>query len=73
MYSVETPRRPRNSRFDNVANPFLQQPGLPFAQVPELLTCPGSFLTTFGPRFGVETEAEVGFRYGHIQGVDLIT
>jgi len=33
MYSVETPRRPRNSRFDNVAEPFLQQPGLPFAEV----------------------------------------
>ncbi len=33
MYSVETPRIPGNSRFDNVAEPFLQQPGLPFAQV----------------------------------------
>jgi len=33
MYSLDTPRRPRNSRFDNVAEPFLQQPGLPFAEV----------------------------------------
>jgi hypothetical protein len=33
MYNVETPRRPRNSRFDNVSEPFLQQSGLPFAQV----------------------------------------
>jgi putative transposase len=33
MYSVETSRRPRNSRFAQVADPFLQQPGLPFAEV----------------------------------------
>ena len=33
MYRVETLRRPRKSRFDNVVNPFLQQPGLPFCQV----------------------------------------
>ena len=33
MYSRETHRSPRNSRFDPVADPFLQQPGLPFAQV----------------------------------------
>jgi len=33
MYSIETPRRPRNSRFAKVADPFLQQPGLPFAEV----------------------------------------
>ena len=33
MDSVETPRSPRKNRFDNVAEPFLQQSGLPFAQV----------------------------------------
>ena len=33
MYSVETPRRPRKNRFDNVADSFLQQSGLPFAEV----------------------------------------
>jgi hypothetical protein len=33
MYSVETPRTPRKSRFDPVAEPFLQQAGLPFSEV----------------------------------------
>jgi hypothetical protein len=33
MYSVETPRIPRKNPFDHVAEPFLQQSGLPFAQV----------------------------------------
>jgi len=33
MYSVESPRRPRKNRFDNVAEPFLQRSGLPFAEV----------------------------------------
>jgi len=33
MYSVDAPRRPRDSGFDRVAEPFLQQPGLPFAAV----------------------------------------
>lgn len=33
MYTTETVRRTRKSRFDTVADPFLQQPGLPFAEV----------------------------------------
>ena len=33
MYSVETHRSPGNHRFDAVAEPFLQQSGLPFAEV----------------------------------------
>ena len=33
MYSVETHRSPGNNRFDTVAEPFLQQSGLPFAEV----------------------------------------
>ncbi len=33
MYSVETPRSPGKNRFDSVAELFLQQPGLPFAEV----------------------------------------
>lgn len=33
MYSVESHRRPRRSRFDAVAEPFLQQAGLPFAEI----------------------------------------
>ena len=33
MYIVETNRSHRKSRFDAVASPFLQQPGLPFAEV----------------------------------------
>ena len=33
MYSVETLRTPRRSRFDSVADAFLQQAGLPFAEV----------------------------------------
>jgi len=33
MYSVETPRKPRHNRFDKVAEPFLRQAGLPFAEV----------------------------------------
>ena len=37
MYSVEAHRSLRNSRFDTVAEPFLQQSGLPFAEV---LTAP---------------------------------
>jgi hypothetical protein len=40
---------------------------------PDLLTSPCSFVTGCGPRFDVEAEAEVGFRQGHVQGVDLIT
>jgi len=40
---------------------------------PDLLTSPCSFLTAFGARFDVEAEVEVGFRQGHVQGVDLIT
>lgn len=33
MYSVETHRSPGNNGFDTIAEPFLQQPGLPFAEV----------------------------------------
>jgi hypothetical protein len=33
MYTIEANRSKRNHRFDTVAEPFLQQPGLPFAQV----------------------------------------
>lgn len=33
MYSVEAHRSLRNNRFDTVAEPFLQQSGLPFAEV----------------------------------------
>ena len=33
MYSRKTPRSPRNNRFDTVTEPFLQQSGLPFAEV----------------------------------------
>ena len=33
MVSIEPPRHLRNSRFDTVAEPFLQQSGLPFAEV----------------------------------------
>ena len=33
MYIVDTDRSSRKKRFDIVAQPFLQQPGLPFAQV----------------------------------------
>ena len=43
MYSVETLRRPQKNRFDNVAEPFLQQSGLPFAQVLTGETIEGAF------------------------------
>jgi len=33
MYSMEGHRSTRNNRFDAVAEPFLQRPGLPFAEV----------------------------------------
>ncbi len=33
MYTIEPSRSIRNNRFDTVAEPFLQQPGLPFAEV----------------------------------------
>jgi putative transposase len=33
MYRPETRRRPQSNRFDTVAEPFLQQSGLPFANV----------------------------------------
>jgi hypothetical protein len=33
MYSRKARRSPRNSRFDSVVEPFLQQSGLPFAEV----------------------------------------
>ena len=33
MYTIETNRRPRQNRFDTVVEPFLQGPGLPFAEV----------------------------------------
>lgn len=33
MYSMKPAGRPRRSAFDAVADPFLQQPGLPFAEV----------------------------------------
>ena len=33
MYSIEPDGRPRNHGFDAVAEPFLQQSGLPFAEV----------------------------------------
>lgn len=33
MYTTEMVPSPRKSRFDTVAKPFLQQPGLPFAEV----------------------------------------
>lgn len=32
MYTIATVRSTRKSRFDAVAEPFLQQPGLPFAE-----------------------------------------
>ena len=40
---------------------------------PDLLTSACSLLTALGPRVDVEAEVEVGFRQGHVQGVDLIT
>ena len=33
MYTTKANRSLRNNRFDTVAAPFLQQPGLPFAEV----------------------------------------
>lgn len=33
MYSIETHCRPRNNRFNAVTEPFLQQRGLPFAEI----------------------------------------
>ena len=42
-------------------------------RAPDLLTSACSFLTALGPRVDVEAEVEVGFRQGHVQGVDLIT
>ena len=33
MYTIEAYRSIRHNRFDTVAEPFLQRPGLPFSQV----------------------------------------
>ena len=33
MYTIEPSRSIRNNQFETVADPFLQQPGLPFAEV----------------------------------------
>ena len=42
------------------------------ALTPDILTCPGSFLTIFGPRFDVEAEGERGFWDWQVTGVQLL-
>jgi len=43
------------------------------APTPDILTCPGSILTIWGPRFDVEAEGERGFGDGGLAGVELVT
>jgi len=55
-----------------VSEPRLTTPERAAFLSPEILTCRGSFLTIFWPRFDVEAEGEVGLGNDWVAGVELV-